>query len=243
MNNISNSADSLWAGFMTGFNSFMNFIPSLLGAAIILAIGWLISSAVARLVEKLLVTLKFESAVSRTGLTGYLPQLSEGHPKASGFLALLTKWFIRLIFIQAAANILNMPQVTLIINNILLYIPNVAVAVLILVGGTMLANFISRLVESSVTKMGVSRPGVFAMISRYAIVGFAVIASVNQLGIATNLINILFVGLVGSISLALGLAFGLGGQGVASEVTRSFYENGKTTTARLRSVPGEKKVL
>ena len=236
MNNISNTADSLWGGLMAGFTSFMNFIPTLLGALVILVIGWLISSAIARLVEKLLVTLKFESAVARTGITGYLPQLAEGEPKASGFLALLTKWFIRLIFIQAAANLLAMPQVTAIINNILLFIPNVAVAVLILIGGTMLAGFIGRVVESSVTKMGVGRPGVFALISRYGMIGFSVIAAINQLGIATNLINILFVGLVGSVALAFGLAFGLGGQSVASEVTRTFYENGKSNSAKIRAV-------
>ncbi|MDR3606209.1 MAG: hypothetical protein P4M08_02385 [Oligoflexia bacterium] len=239
---ITNTTQSLWAGLTSSFTSFMNFMPALLGGIVVLVVGWLIAKFVARLVRNVLVATKFEHAVAKSQVADYLPQTRTGvKASLSGIIATMAKWFVFLIFIQAAANILQMAQVTAIINSIVLFIPNLVVALAILVIGAMAARFVGDLVESSTLKMGVARPKAFSLISRYAIVGFAVIAAVNQLGIATNLINILFTGLVASLALASGLAFGLGGQGVASEITRSWYEQGKAVGPQLRSVEGGEK--
>jgi hypothetical protein len=78
-----------------------------------------------------------------------------------------------------------------------------------------------------------------AMLTNYAVIGFAVIAALNQLGIATVVVNTLFIGLVASVALAVGLAFGLGGRDVASEMTRSWYERGKEMADRAPGSPDE----
>lgn len=231
MDTVTNAGGTLITGLRTGFNSFMDFLPALLGAVIVLAIGWVISGIVARLLEGILHRVKLERAVHHAGIHQYYPspQFTISHS-----IAFLAKWFVRLIFIQAAANILRMPQISLIINTIILYIPNVVAATLILVVGAFLARWVSNMVTGSMLSSGVARPGLFAAISRYAILGFAVIAALNQLGIATSLVNAMFMGLVFSLSLAFGLAFGLGGQGVASEITRGWYNQGR---GRLQQVP------
>ncbi len=231
--------DTFMAAVGSGFSSFMQFIPALLGALVVLAIGWLISGVVAGVLERLLLAVRFEHVTGRIGLTEQLQRVFGSHFTATHICGLMAKWFIRLIFIQAAANILGMPQVIAIINSIILFIPNLFVALVILVVGGVCAQIIGRVVEASVTQTGVLRPRVFSLIARYAILGFATIAAINQLGIATNLLNILFTGLVGSISLALGLAFGLGGQSVAQDVTRNWYEQSKSGGARLRAVDTE----
>lgn len=224
---------------VSGFTKFINFIPTLLGALIVLAIGWGISNVVARFIHRVAGAVKFEAAVERIGFRRLFPA-AQG-VSFSGILATLGKWFIRLVFIQAAANLLNMPQVTAIINSIILFIPNVVVALLILVGGSMAARFLGDLVSTSVAKTGVARPQLFRLITQYAVLGFAFIAAVHQLGIVTSLINILFTGLIASLSIAIGLAFGLGGQGVAAEITRSWYEQGKVSPERLKTVSGATK--
>jgi hypothetical protein len=137
-----------------------------------------------------------------------------------------------------------MPQITSIINSILLYLPNVAVAMIILLVGAFLARFVASAVNAAVARTGLSQPNLFGLMAQYAIMGFAIIAALDHLGIATTVVNTLLMGLVGSLALALGLAFGLGGQGVAGEITRNWYQHGKETAARLRSVPkdsGERK--
>jgi hypothetical protein len=234
---VTTTAGSIWSGLTTGFNSFMDFLPALIGAVLVLVIGWFIASLLAKLIERVLRAVKLEQAAARSGISDYL-QSSTHEAPVSHIFAEIAKWFVFLIFIQAAANLLHMPQITAIINSILLFIPNLIVSLGILVAGSFLARFVSEIVLSSVTKMGVSRPNVFVLLTRYGIMGFAIIAAVNQIGIANNLINILVSGLVFSLALAAGLAFGLGGQGVASEVTRSWYEGGKSQAGKLRSVSG-----
>ena len=230
--------DTIIGGLSAGFNSFMQFIPSLLGAVIILAIGWAVSGIFARFLEKILYSVKFENVVSKAGISNYLQQAFRPDFTTTHALALLAKWFIRLIFVQAAANLLAMPQITAIINSVILFIPNLFIALIIVVFGALGAQVVGRLVEASVSRTGLTNPKVFSLISRYAILGFAFIAAVNQLGIATNLLSILFTGLVGSIALAVGLAFGLGGQGVAQDLTRSWYEQRKATGSPLKPVEG-----
>jgi hypothetical protein len=218
---------------ISGFTTFINFIPLLIGALILLVIGWYIAKLVGAVVERILARLKLDHVADRTHFSQLLTG-PEGRFTASHGIGVLAKWFVFLIFVQAAANVLAMPQVTAIINNILLFIPNLAVAFVILIVGAYLARFLSGLVRGAVTRTTGVRPELFALITEYAVMGFAVIAALNHVGIAVILVNTLYIGLVASLALALGLAFGLGGQGVASELTRSWYEQGRA--ARLKSV-------
>jgi len=227
----------IWSGITAGFTSFMQFLPSLLGGLLILIVGWFIAKLVGRVVERVLRALHVEKALASSRFGGVLSQRTP-ETSISRIVGQLAKWFIFLIFIQAAANVLGMPQVTTIINSILLFLPHLVVALAILVVGTLAASFVATLVETSVGRMNVGNPRVFSMITRYAILGFSAIAAVNQLGIATNLINILFAGLVGSLALALGLAFGLGGREVASRITHDWYDR-TSSSSRLRAVPNK----
>lgn len=224
--------DSLFSAL----TAFMNFVPTLIGAILVIVIGWFVSSLVAQLIQRLLHVARLDQVATRAGIDRFMIGPA-GHFPASHGVALLAKWFIRLIFLQAAANLLNMPQVTAIINNILLFLPNLAVALVILIVGAYAAQFVSGLVREAVGKTGVAKPGLFGLIAQYAIIGFAVIAALNHIGIAVTLINTLFIGLVASISLAVGLAFGLGGQSVASEMTRNWYEQGKNAADNLKVIP------
>lgn len=224
---IQNTSDALWVSFTNALNHFMSFLPALMGAIIVLVIGWIVSGFLARLIEKGLRAVGLERAVHHSGINDFIVR-SGTKWTTSQVIAELIKWFIRLIFIQAAANILGMPQITAIINSIVLFIPNIVVAMVIIVIGALIAKFLSGVVRGSVAEMGVGNPDLLAALTRYAVIGFAVIAAINQLGIAAVVINTLFIGLVGAIALAVGLAFGLGGRDVAAKITDSWYESGKS---------------
>jgi hypothetical protein len=226
---ITNVTETLWAGLNSSFTQFMNFIPSFLGGIIILVLGWFVSKFVGRLVEKLLIRMKLELVAEKARINDYLPSTGRGRKvHLSTFTGGVVKWFLFLIFVHAAAISLGIVQLTGIINSIILFIPNIWVAVSILVLGAWSSRYVSGIVESSTSKMGFGSPNIPAMLVRYGIFGFAVIASVSQLGIATNLINILFTGLVASLALAFGLAFGLGGRHAASDLTRTWLNTSRT---------------
>ena len=152
---------------------------------------------------------------------------------ASAIVAEIIKWFIRLIAIQAAASILGLNQISAIINAILLWLPNLVVAIAIIVIGALIAGFVRGLVRGTTGQMGFGNPEMLGSIAYFAILVFAAIAAVDQLGIAETVVNTLFIGTVAMVALAAGLAFGLGGQQTAAQITAGWYEKGQEASARV----------
>jgi len=133
-------------------------------------------------------------------------------------LGWLTKWFVYIIAFLAAANALQLEALSAFINSLLLYIPNVMVAVLILVVGVLLAYFLAEIVLGAAEGAKFKAAHFLAAVARYSIVIFSILAALVQLGIATALIQTLFTAVVGAIAIAVGISFGLGGQGLARDI-------------------------
>lgn len=237
---IRDTSEAIIYSLYNALMRFVSFLPALVGALIILIVGWFISGFLANLIERGLKAVGLEGAVERSGIGDFVRR-SGTKMTVSGVIATLIKYFIFLIFVQAAANVVGIPQLTEIINRIILFIPNVVVAMTIIVVGSLIAKFLSGLVRSSVSELGVGNPNLLATLTQYVVIGFAVIAAIDQLGIAATLVNTLLIGLIGSVALAVGLAFGLGGREVAAQITQNWYESSQTlaTAARQRAnLPG-----
>jgi hypothetical protein len=99
--------------------------------------------------------------------------------------------------------------------------------------GALLANFVAGIVRGATAEMGIGSPTLMANIARYAIIAFAVVAAVNQLGIAPTVVNTLLIGTVGAVALAVGLAFGLGGRDVAARITEGWYASGQQAAQKV----------
>lgn len=241
MPQLANTGSNLLNLLLNAFNNFVSFIPTLLGALLVLIVGWMISGAVARLLEAGLTKMGFERAIGRSGINEFISKTGT-NITLSHVVGELLKWMIRLVFIQAAANILGMPQVTAIINSIILFIPKVAVALLILVVGTIAARFFGKIVQGSLISAKAENPAFFVTLAQYAVMSFAVVAALSQLEIASVIVNSLFIALIGSIALALGLAFGLGGREVAGQLTQRWFQRSQNMSPQggrspLREAP------
>jgi len=211
---------------LLALNNFMAFIPTLLGAFVLLVVGWWVSGAISRLLERALIRLGFEKAIAKTSINGFIARAGSA-VTTSHVVSLLLTWMIRLIFVQAATNILGMPQMTAVINSIVLFIPKVAVAMIIFIVGSLVAGVLARVVQGSLAQSKVGNPASFGALTQYAVLGFATVAALSQLEIAPVIINSLFISWIGAIALATGLAFGLGGREVAGELTRRWFERAK----------------
>jgi hypothetical protein len=219
---IRDISDAVWYSLTGALQRFLTFLPSLLGALVVLLVGWIVAGLLARLIERGLGALGFERAVEHSGV-GDVLRKSGTKRTASGVVALLIKFFVFLIFLQAAANVLGIAQLTEVLNRIVLYIPNIIVALAILVIGALVAKVLAGVVRGTVSELGVGNPALLGILTQYIVIGVAVIAALDQLAIAPTLVTTLLIGLVGSVALALGLAFGLGGRDVAREITQQWY--------------------
>lgn len=233
MNQLKDMGEAMWYSFTQALSAFMRFLPALLGAFVVLIAGWFIAGFVARWIERGLRAIGLERAVERSGIGHFIEQ-SGTRWTMSGIIAALIKWSIFLIFIQAAASLLGMAQITSIINSIILFIPNLIVALAIIVIGSLIAKFLAGLVRGSLSQMEAPNSGLFAKLTQYAVIGFSIVAAFNELGIAQTVVNTLLIGLIGSLALALGLAFGLGGREVAAQITRSWYDKGAGIADKIK---------
>lgn len=200
----------LWAGIVL-------FVPKLLFAAIVFILGLIVAGVLNKIVirlteilhiDELMRKLELDIMFRRAGLT-----LDVG--KALGWLV---KWFVIIFALIAAADILQWSQVTVFLTTIVEYIPNVLIAVIILLVGMVLANFVQEIIKTALEAAKMMSACFLAGIARWAIIVFSFMAALVQLGIAEGLIQVLFTGFVAMIALAGGLAFGLGGREYASRI-------------------------
>jgi hypothetical protein len=207
-------------------------IPKIIGFAVILIIGWIIASALAAAVAAILRTVKFNDLAQRAGISGFVQKMGM-HTDAAGFLATLAKWFVRLIVLVTAFDALGLPAVSQVLQQILLWLPNLIVALVVLVIAGLAATALSNLVRGATAQSGLGNPNLLATIARVAVWGFAIVIAVNQIGIATTIVNTLFMATVGSVAVAFALAFGLGGRETAGQIVQSWYQSGQQAAPKL----------
>jgi small-conductance mechanosensitive channel len=213
---------------------FFAAIPRIIGFVLIIVIGWFVATLIAKLVAGLLRAVKFNDLSQRSGFSDFVHRMGI-ETDASGFLAGLAKWFIRLIALVVAFDALGLPAVSDVLRQLLLWLPNLVVALVVLVIAGLVATAASRLVRGAASEAGFERPDLLAKIASVAIWAFGIVVAVNQIGIATTLINTLFMAVVGATALALGLAFGLGGRETAAEIVRNWYEAGKAAAPKIET--------
>src|SRR3954447_24295081 len=190
---------------------FLGAIPKIIGFLVILLIGWLIAGALAGVVANLLRAVKFNELAERSGFSGFVRNMGI-HTDAAGVIATAVRWFVRLIVLVVAFDALGLPAVSQVLQQLLLWVPNLIVAIMVLVIGGLAANALAGLIRGATAQAGLGNPDLLSNIARVAVLAFAIIIAVNQIGIATELVNTLFMGFVGALALAAGLAFGLGGR-------------------------------
>lgn len=224
--------DAMLTSTTQAFALFASAIPRVIGFLIILAIGWFVAYLTEKVVAAALRAIRFEQLAERSGFGGFVTSTGVDTDPA-GFIALVAKWFIRLIALVVAFDALGLPAVSDVLRQLLLWLPNLVVALVVLVLGGLAANALAGVVRASTARAELGNPDLLANIARVAIWGFAIVVAVNQIGIAGTLINTLFMAVVGAVALALGLAFGLGGRETAAEIVRDWHEQYRRSKPRL----------
>ena len=189
----------------------VGYLPTLLGALIILIVGWIIAKTIRGIVNRVLNIVRFEKLADKAGISEIL---RKGDLKATTceVLSGLVYWLVIIMVLVMVVNALGMPQASSILESLFTYIPNVIAAIFVLVIGMFLASFVSGIVRTAASNANLPKPDILAGISRWAIIIFAATISLKELGIAPLLVTTTFNIIFGGVCLAVALAFGLGGK-------------------------------
>lgn len=212
-----NYSDVVTASLQDLYARFINFLPSFLVAVIILVVGWIVAVAVARLVKTVLHSARLDEVGEKLGLDQVSARTGM-KMSVSGTVGWVVKWFLLLAVFLAAADILGLEQISLFLNQVLLYIPNVVGAAAILLVGALVARFLAGLTRHSVAAAGLSYADFLGSVTQWAVMVFTVLAALDQLRVAQAFVQTLFTGVIAMLAIAGGLAFGMGGREHANKV-------------------------
>ncbi len=208
-------ADVLTQSFQNLSYGLVAFIPNLIVAIIIFVIGWLVGAGIGRVVAQVVTSLRVDQALRAAGVERVVERAGFTL-NAGAFLGFLVKWFFIIVFLVASLDVLGLTQVTAFLSGVVLgYLPQVIVAVLILLVAAVLAEATQRVVTGAARAANIRSANLLGAITRWSIWIFAILAALDRLGISP-LVQTLFTGVVVALSLAFGLAFGLGGQAAAA---------------------------
>lgn len=203
------SFQNLWVGVV-------GFVPNLVISVVILIFGWFVGALFGRAISQVFKSLKVDGALRRAGLESFLRR--GGIDLDSGaFIGGLVKWFVIVIFLVAALDVLGLSEVNSFLQTVVLgYLPRVLVAALVLLVAGAIGDVTGRIVVTSARTAGIGSAHFVGVVAKWSIWIFAILVALSQLGIAAEFSQTLFTGVIIAVSLALGLSFGLGGQEAAS---------------------------
>jgi hypothetical protein len=214
---------TLQAAATDALDAVVTFLPRLLGFLAVLAVGWLLASLLARGVRAVLQAAGFDDLARRSGVAALAERLGV-RTDPTGMVTVLARWAVRLIALVVAFDLLDLPAVSVLLQRLLLWLPNLAVALVVLVLGGLAANALATAVHRSAAGTRVGNPDLLATITQVAVWVLAVVIALGQLGIAATVVNALIIGVVGAVALASGLAFGLGGRDRAARLLDRWTE-------------------
>lgn len=222
-NLASRTFDSLveiWPGLI---NDVINGIITLVFALIVLFIGWLVALIVAQLVSRILNVIKFNQYIEKAGIKEALEK-AELKLDAAAFLGTIFQWIVFVIVLSLVAEILGLTQFAGLLQSILGYLPNVVVAVLVFVVAVIVAEVLEKIIRAVIEGVKVGYGSLVGAIIKWSIWIFAILLILDQLKIGSDLIRILFAGIVSMLAIAGGIAFGLGGKDTAAEILRDIKQ-------------------
>jgi len=210
--------DAIVQALQSFVNDIVAVIPNIVAAIVVLIVGLILASLLRRLAKRLIALSKLDTLLQKAVGFGKLKE-NGMDISASGLVGWVVKWFVIIVTFIAVADILKWKQLTNFFEAVALYIPNVIIAVLILLFGFILGGGLKELVIKAVkaSQFPEASVGVLGTVARTAVIIFSFMAALTQLGVASDLVKILFTAFVAMLALAGGLAFGLGGKDHATK--------------------------
>jgi len=217
----------MWENIFEPFlQSLINISPAVFWAILVLFIGWFVSKWIGQIAAAFLSKIRLNQVLKRMGLEEALTKI-DTHLNAPKFFGEIVRWFFVILFLMAASEIFGLTQFSQFLGKAIDYYPNIFIAALIFVVAVFLADFSQKIVVGTLEKEKITYSRFLGRAIRWAIWLFAILAILYQLRITPSLILAILIGMVATISIALGIAFGLGGKDLAAKILKELEEKFK----------------
>lgn len=226
---MQNSSFSAWqsavsTAIVDTLSALIGFLPNVLAALVVLLVGIMIARWSRTVVIKTLEAIKFDKMFRDSQVTRFLRK-ADITTKLEELIGSLVKWVIAITFFIASANIVGLTAISRLLSGILDYVPNVLSAVIVLALGVLLAGVVEGLVKGALATVDLKTARLMGKISSYIVVSIASLAALSELHIAQNFINILFIGIVSSLAIGIGLSVGLGSKDLVASMLSDWHSN------------------
>jgi hypothetical protein len=202
------------------------FLPTLLSVILILVIGWMLASLAQKVVTRFLKLARLDTLSEKVGIAGILTKGDINYTLAE-ILGVLVYWLLMLIVVLAAVNALHLDVAALLLNQIILYIPNVIAAVMILVLGIFAANVVGNTIRTAAANAGIAQARSLGQFTQVIIAIFSVVEALKQLRIDTTILELLITAVFAALALGVGLAIGLGCKDIAQRHVQQLLDSFK----------------
>ncbi len=201
------------------------YFPKIIAALLILIFGTLIARWLRQLVMKSLEYIQVSRMLKNTPIEGFLAN-ADVTTKIEGIVGTIVYWVFMLVVLQTAVGLLGLDSLTLILNTVLGYIPRIFSSMIIIVLGLIVAGVLESVVKGairSIEGLEAKQARAVGKLTSYLTIIIFILAAVSELGIAEQFIIILFIGVIATLTIALGLSIGLGSKDVVHKIVDEWY--------------------
>lgn len=208
---LAQSLQSIWYGVIS-------YLPAIVLAIIIFVIGWILAHLIGKSIKHLIDLTRVDTVLEKAGVQDTFRNAGLKFSLGS-VVGWIVKWFLIIVFLIATFDILGLSELNAFLQGVVLvFLPRVIIAALVLLLASVVARVASRAVTGAARAAGLHAANFAGSVTTWAVWIFAILAAMSQLGIATTLVQTIFMAFVAMLALAGGLAFGLGGRDHASKV-------------------------
>lgn len=223
--------ESVQSGLTNTVGMVIGFLPALIAAIIILIIGWIVGRVAGGVLKRILQRANLDKTV---GKTDFGDAMAQSGMTVTDLFSALVKWFIYLIFIMAAVNVLNIPIFASFLNQVVLYLPNLIAGVLVLVIGLIAVNFLMKWIGGMLKTQDVPFTNLIVMGLQALLSLVVIVIALDQWRIQTAIIYTFLVplawGIAIGLAIAIGVGVGVGGKDVIGNYLKKMIETGESKT-------------
>ncbi len=221
------------------YDNFIEVLPNILGAIILFIVGWIVAKIAARIIKKVCKAIGLDTLAEHLNKIDIVSQ-SNIKVVPSKILSKVFYYIILLIFTIAATEVLGMEEVSALVSSLLSYIPRIIAALLLMVIGIVIADFLKNIIITTTESLGIPSAKIIGLFVFYFVLLMTVVTALKQLGIDTEFIQSNLTVIIGGLVFAFALGYGLASREMMANFLASFYSKERFKIGDIISVEGKK---